>query len=83
MLSALLLSLLCLALRRLLAARYAIDGPAIFQGATRWQTYVALARWWRSDCGGQFDAASHMVCTTAARLLRPCKTTVSQIELLR
>jgi malonate transporter and related proteins len=46
MLSALLLSLLCLALRPLLAAKCAIDGPAftsIFQGATRWQTYVALA----------------------------------------
>jgi predicted permease len=39
------MSLLCLALRPLLA-RAAIDGPAftsIFQGATRWQTYVALA----------------------------------------
>jgi predicted permease len=45
MLSALLMSLLCLALRRLLA-RWAVDGPAftsVFQGATRWQTYVALA----------------------------------------
>jgi malonate transporter and related proteins len=44
-LSALVMSLLCLALRPLLA-RLAIDGPAftsIFQGATRWQTYVALA----------------------------------------
>ncbi len=43
--SALLMSLLCLALRPLLA-RCAVDGPAftsIFQGATRWQTYVALA----------------------------------------
>jgi malonate transporter and related proteins len=43
--SALLMSLLCLGLRPLLA-RCAIDGPAftsIFQGATRWQTYVALA----------------------------------------
>src|SRR5438045_383403 len=39
------MSLLCLALRPLLA-RCAVDGPAftsIFQGATRWQTYVALA----------------------------------------
>ena len=39
------MSLLCLALRPLLA-RMAIDGPAftsIFQGATRWQTYVALS----------------------------------------
>src|ERR1700710_2603900 len=45
LLAALLMSLLCLALRPLLA-RFAVDGPAftsIFQGATRWQTYVALA----------------------------------------
>ena len=45
LLSALIVSALCLALRPLLARR-AIDGPAftsIFQGATRWQTYVALA----------------------------------------
>ena len=45
LLSALLMSLLCLGLRPLLA-RCAVDGPAftsIFQGATRWQTYVALA----------------------------------------
>src|SRR5882757_3439243 len=45
LLSAPLMSLLCLALRPLLA-RAAIDGPAftsVFQGATRWQTYVALA----------------------------------------
>src|ERR1700759_1505327 len=45
LLSALVMSLLCLALRPLLA-RWSIDGPAftsIFQGATRWQTYVALA----------------------------------------
>src|SRR5579864_598554 len=44
-LAALVMSLLCLALRPLLA-RLAIDGPAftsIFQGAVRWQTYVALA----------------------------------------
>jgi predicted permease len=43
--SALAMSLLCLGLRPLLA-RIDIDGPAftsIFQGATRWQTYVALA----------------------------------------
>jgi malonate transporter and related proteins len=43
--SALAMSLLCLALRPLLA-RMAIDGPAftsIFQGAIRWQTYVALS----------------------------------------
>jgi malonate transporter and related proteins len=46
LLSALLLSGLCLALRPFLASKYAVDGPAftsIFQGATRWQTYVALA----------------------------------------
>src|SRR6185436_10759247 len=45
LLSALLMSLLCLALRPLLS-RAAVDGPAftsIFQGAIRWQTYVALA----------------------------------------
>jgi malonate transporter and related proteins len=45
LISALAMSLLCLALRPLLA-RMDIDGPAftsIFQGATRWQTYVALA----------------------------------------
>jgi hypothetical protein len=45
LLAALLMSMFCLALRPLLA-RCAVDGPAftsIFQGATRWQTYVALA----------------------------------------
>jgi malonate transporter and related proteins len=45
LLSALAMSLLCLALRPLFS-RLDIDGPAftsIFQGATRWQTYVALA----------------------------------------
>jgi malonate transporter len=45
LLSALLVSAMCLALRPLLT-RLAVDGPAfssIFQGATRWQTYVALA----------------------------------------
>jgi malonate transporter len=45
LLSALLMSLLCLAIRPLLA-RLDVDGPAftsVFQGATRWQTYVALA----------------------------------------
>ncbi|MBO4222380.1 AEC family transporter [Bradyrhizobium neotropicale] len=44
-LSALAMSLLCLALRPLLG-RNGVDGPAftsVFQGATRWQTYVALA----------------------------------------
>ncbi|MEK9282478.1 MULTISPECIES: AEC family transporter [unclassified Bradyrhizobium] len=45
LLSVLTMSLLCLALRPALA-RLQIDGPAfssIFQGATRWQTYVALS----------------------------------------
>jgi malonate transporter and related proteins len=45
LLSALVMSLLCLALRPLFS-KWDIDGPAftsIFQGATRWQTYVALA----------------------------------------
>src|SRR5207248_3889202 len=44
-LSALAMSLLCLGLRSLLA-KMDIDGPAftsMFQGATRWQTFVALA----------------------------------------
>ena len=44
LLAALPMSLLCLGLRPLLA-RWKIDGPAftsIFQGATRWQTYVAF-----------------------------------------
>ena len=45
LLSALAMSLLCLALQPLFS-RLDIDGPAftsIFQGATRWQTFVALA----------------------------------------
>src|ERR671929_1978610 len=45
LLAALAMSLLCLALRPALT-RLGIDGPAftsIFQGATRWQTYVALS----------------------------------------
>jgi len=44
-LAALVMSLLCLGLRPLLTRR-GIDGPAfssIFQGATRWQTFVALS----------------------------------------
>ncbi|QOZ26376.1 AEC family transporter [Bradyrhizobium sp. CCBAU 51753] len=45
LLAALVMSLLCLALRAPLAGA-GVDGPAftsIFQGATRWQTYVALS----------------------------------------
>ena len=40
------MSALCLALRPVLVARLRVDGPAFssfFQGATRWQTFVALA----------------------------------------
>jgi malonate transporter len=46
MLAVLLMSGLCLALRPFLASRFGVDGPAfssVFQGATRWQTYIALA----------------------------------------
>src|SRR5256885_8612976 len=46
LLSVLLMTALCLALRPLLARRLGADGPAftsLFQGATRWQTFVALA----------------------------------------
>ena len=42
----LLMTVLCLALRPLLAGRLGVGGPAftsLFQGATRWQTFVALA----------------------------------------
>lgn len=45
LLSALVMSILCIMLRPLLL-RWKIDGPAfssIFQGAIRWQTYVALS----------------------------------------
>ena len=41
----LVMSALCFALRPLLARRLGVDGPAftsLFQGATRWQTFVAL-----------------------------------------
>ena len=41
-----LMAALCLALRPYLAARFAIGGPAftsVMQGATRWNTFVALA----------------------------------------
>ncbi|MGE0565765.1 MAG: AEC family transporter [Pseudolabrys sp.] len=40
------MSVICLAARPLMASRLAIDGPAftsLFQGATRWQTFVGLA----------------------------------------
>lgn len=40
------MTVICLALRPLLAAALGLDGPSftsVFQGATRWQTYVGLA----------------------------------------
>lgn len=46
MLAVLAVAAICLLLRPLLMNRFNISGPAfssIFQGATRWQTYVALA----------------------------------------
>jgi len=46
LLAVLMMSALCMALRPLLAARMQIDGPAfssVFQGATRWQTFIALS----------------------------------------
>ena len=46
LLAVLIVAALCLALRPLLMSRLGIDGPAftsVFQGACRWQTYVALA----------------------------------------
>jgi malonate transporter and related proteins len=44
--SVLAMTLICLALRPLLAKKLGVDGPAftsVFQGAARWQTFVALA----------------------------------------
>jgi malonate transporter and related proteins len=46
MLAVLTMGALCLLVRPVLGARLGVDGPAftsIFQGATRWQTFVALA----------------------------------------
>jgi malonate transporter len=67
-LSALAMSLLCLALRPTFA-RLAIDGPAftsIFQGATRWQTYVALA-----VCGNLFGETGLTLASVAIVALIP------------
>jgi malonate transporter and related proteins len=67
-LSALAMSLLCLALRPAFS-RLAIDGPAftsIFQGATRWQTYVALA-----VCGNLFGATGLALASVAIVALIP------------
>jgi malonate transporter and related proteins len=68
LLSALLMSLLCLGLRPLLG-RYAVDGPAftsIFQGATRWQTYVAL-----SVCGNLYGDAGLALASVAMVAIIP------------
>lgn len=46
LLAVLVMSMLCMALRPLLVRLLGIDGPAftsVFQGATRWQTFVALS----------------------------------------
>ena len=46
LLSVLLMSALCLAFRPLLVALFKLSGPAftsLFQGSTRWQTFIALA----------------------------------------
>ncbi len=46
LLSVLTMGALCIALRPVLGSRLAIDGPAftsVFQGATRWNTFIALA----------------------------------------
>ena len=46
MLSVLVMSALCLALRPLLVSRLKLTGPSftsLFQGSTRWQTFIALA----------------------------------------
>ncbi len=45
-LGCLVMASLCLLLRPLLAARFGVDGPAfssVFQGANRWQTFIALS----------------------------------------
>ena len=68
LLSAFAVSLLCLALRPLLA-RAAVDGPAftsIFQGATRWQTYVAL-----SVAGSMFGNAGLAIASVAMIAIVP------------
>jgi predicted permease len=62
------MSLLCLTLRPLLA-RSGVDGPAfssIFQGATRWQTYVAL-----SVSGSLFGAGGLAVASVAMIAIIP------------
>jgi predicted permease len=74
MLSALVMSIFCLALRPVFA-RLAIDGPAftsIFQGATRWQTYVALA-----VCGNLFGATGLALASVAMVAIIPLVNVLS------
>jgi malonate transporter and related proteins len=65
---------LCLGLRPLLR-RYAVDGPAftsIFQGATRWQTYVAL-----SVCGNLYGDAGLALASVAMVAIIPLVNVLS------
>lgn len=60
------MALLCLALRPLLMSRLDLDGPAfssVFQGSTRWQTYVAL--YVTQGLFGEFGIASASVAMLA------------------
>lgn len=73
-LAALAMSLLCLALRPVFS-RLAIDGPAftsIFQGATRWQTYVALA-----VCGNLFGETGLALASVAMVAIIPLVNVLS------
>ena len=72
--SALAVSLLCLTMRPLLA-RAGVDGPAftsIFQGATRWQTYVAL-----SVAGSLFGNAGLAIASVAMIAIVPMVNVLS------
>lgn len=63
------MSALCLALRPLLARQFGVDGPAfssIFQGATRWQTFVAL-----SIAGNLFGATGITLASVAMVAMIP------------
>ena len=60
------MALLCLAMRPFVAPRIGLDGPAfssVFQGATRWQTYVAL--YIVQELFGEFGLASASVAMLA------------------
>jgi malonate transporter len=73
-------SLLCFALRPLLA-RQGVDGPAfssIFQGAIRWQTYVAL-----SVARNLYGAAGLALASVAMVALIPIGNVLSVIVLAR